>query len=70
MTLPPALRSRFGFGTDANALLILEERDGEFWLRPAAAVALRDIPSELVTTWLEEDEAGMREFQAMNEFPK
>ena len=63
ITLPPALRRRFGLGTE-NPLVIIEERDGELVLRPAVAVAVRDLPKAVVERWIQEDEAGMREFEA------
>jgi AbrB family looped-hinge helix DNA binding protein len=63
VTLPPALRRKFGLGTE-NPLVIIEERDGELVLRPAVAVAVRDLPKAVVERWIQEDEAGMREFEA------
>ena len=64
VTLPPALRRKFGFGAGENPLILIEERDGEIVLRPASAVTVRDIPTEVITGWITEDEAGMREFEA------
>ena len=65
VTLPPALRRKFGFGAGDNPLIIIEERDGEIVLRPASAVTVRDIPTEVITGWINADEAGMREFEAL-----
>jgi bifunctional DNA-binding transcriptional regulator/antitoxin component of YhaV-PrlF toxin-antitoxin module len=65
VTLPPALRRKFGLGTVANPLVLIEERDGELVLRPAAAVAVREISQAVIDGWIAEDEAGMREFEAM-----
>jgi len=45
-------------------LVIIEERDGELVLRPAVAVAVRDLPKAVLERWIQEDEAGMREFEA------
>jgi len=44
--------------------VILEERDGELILRPAAAVPVRDLPASLIEQWIAEDEAGMAQFKA------
>jgi bifunctional DNA-binding transcriptional regulator/antitoxin component of YhaV-PrlF toxin-antitoxin module len=63
VTLPPALRRKFGFDQMENPLVIIEERDGEMILRPAAAVPVRDLPKELIEQWIAEDEAGMAEFE-------
>ncbi len=64
VTLPPALRRKFGFDRMENPLVIVEERDGELILRPAAAVAVRDLPKSVIEGWIAEDEAGMAEFEA------
>ncbi|MDB6135706.1 MAG: hypothetical protein JWM59_3949 [Verrucomicrobiales bacterium] len=64
VTLPPALRRKFGFGSGDNPLVLIEERDGEIILRPASAVTVRDIPAQVIQTWMAEDEAGMREFES------
>jgi hypothetical protein len=47
-----------------NPLVIIEERDGELILRPAAAVPVRDLPKSVIDGWITDDEAGMREFDA------
>ena len=62
VTLPPAMRRKFGFGTGDNPLILIEEREGEIVLRPASAVTVRDIPAHVIQGWITEDEAGMREF--------
>ena len=64
VTLPPALRRKFGLGTTCS-LVIIEERGGELVLRPAAAVTVREIPQEVIAAWIADDEAGMLEFEAM-----
>ncbi len=64
MTLPPALRRKFGLDRMDNPLVIIEERDGELILRPAAAVPVRDLPKSVIDGWIADDEAGMREFEA------
>lgn len=48
-------------------MVILEERDGELVLRPAAAVSLRDLPKGLIEEWIAEDEAGMAAFAASSQ---
>jgi len=53
----------------ANALVIIEEREGELVLRPAAAVPMRDLPSHVIEDWIQEDEAGMRELTALDQSP-
>lgn len=68
LTLPPSLRRRFALES-ANAFVIIEERDGELVLRPAAAVPVRDLPSAVIENWIQEDEAGMREFDALKAAP-
>jgi AbrB family looped-hinge helix DNA binding protein len=65
VTLPPALRRKFGFGAGENPLIVIEERDGEIVLRPASAVTVRDIPAQVIQGWIAEDEAGMREFESL-----
>lgn len=65
VTLPPALRRKFGFGEGENPLVLVEERDGEIVLRPASAVTVRDIPAQVIHGWIMEDEAGMREFESL-----
>lgn len=65
VTLPPALRRKFGFGSGDNPLILIEERDGEVILRPASAVPVRDIPAQVIQGWITEDEAGMREFESL-----
>ena len=47
VTLPPALRRRLGLDTE-NPLVIIEERGGELILRPAVAIAVRDIPEGVI----------------------
>jgi antitoxin PrlF len=64
VTLPPALRRKFGLDRMDNPLVIIEERDGELILRPAAAVPVRDLPKSVIDGWITDDEAGMREFDA------
>ena len=64
VTLPPGLRRRFGFDQMENPLVIIEERDGELILRPAAAIPVRDLPASVIEQWIAEDEAGMAEFTA------
>lgn len=64
VTLPPALRRRFGLDRMENPLILLEERNGELILRPAAAVPTREIPLDVIEGWIADDEAGMREFEA------
>jgi bifunctional DNA-binding transcriptional regulator/antitoxin component of YhaV-PrlF toxin-antitoxin module len=63
LTLPPALRRRLALDR-ANAFVILEERDGELVLKPAAAVPVREIPTAVIEEWIKEDEAGLRDFHA------
>lgn len=46
-----------------NPLVIIEERDGELILRPAAAVPVRDLPASEIKQWIAEDEAGMAKFR-------
>lgn len=65
VTLPPALRRKFGFGAGDHPLVLIEEREGEIVLRPASAVAVRDIPGPLIQGWIAEDEASMREFESL-----
>ena len=65
VTLPPALRRKFGFGAGYNPLILIEEGDGEIILRPASAVTVRDIPEKVIQEWMTEDEAGMRGFESL-----
>lgn len=64
VTLPPALRKKFNLTGNDNALVILEERDGELILSPATAVPIRDIPPEKMALWIEQDEEEMDQFEA------
>ena len=64
VTLPPALRRKYGFDQMENPMVILEERDGELILRPAAAIPVRDLPASLIEQWIAEDEAGLEQFKA------
>jgi AbrB family looped-hinge helix DNA binding protein len=63
VTLPPALRRKLGLEGEA-ALVIIEEREGELVLRPAAAVPVRTVSVQEVEAWIAEDEKGFRRFQA------
>ena len=65
MTLPLALRRKFGLGSVDQPLVVIEERDGELILRAAAEVSVRDLPQSLIEGWVAEDEARMRVFEAM-----
>ena len=65
VTLPPAMRRKFGFGTGDNPLILIEEREGEIVLRPASAVTVRDIPAHVIQGWIMEDEAGIRKFESL-----
>lgn len=69
VTLPPALRRKFGLDRMDNPLVMIEERDGELILRPATAVAVRDLPKGVIEGWIAEDEAGMREFDSVRPSP-
>lgn len=62
ITLPPAIRRKYGLNVDGGALLIVEERDGELVLTPAAALPLRDISEEQLKAWLQSDEEEMQAF--------
>ena len=68
VTLPPALRRKFGFGAGDHPLVLIEEREGKLVLRPASAVTVRDIPAAVIQEWMAEDEAGMREFESHTHF--
>ncbi len=65
VTLPPALRRKWGFGAGEHPLVLIEERDGEIVLRPASAVTVRAIPAPVIQGWITEDEVGMQEFEAI-----
>lgn len=65
VTIPPALRRKLGFGSGENPLILVEERDGAIILRPANAVPLREISTEVIQGWIADDEAGMREFESL-----
>lgn len=64
LTLPPALRRKFGFGEGENPLILIEESEGGLVLRPACAVAVRDIPESVIHGWIAEDETGMQAFDS------
>jgi AbrB family looped-hinge helix DNA binding protein len=64
VTLPPAMRKRLSLMSE-NSMVILEERGDEIVLRPAAVVAVRDLPEALLHRWVQEDEAGMQAFKAL-----
>ncbi len=65
VTLPPALRRKFGFGEGENPLILIEEREGEIVLRPACAVTVRDIPAKMIQEWIADDEAGRKAFESL-----
>ncbi len=67
VTLPPSLRRKYGFDRMENPLVILEERDGELILRPAAAIPVRDLPADVIDQWIAEDEAEMAKFTASDD---
>ncbi|MCX6937315.1 MAG: hypothetical protein NTU80_05370 [Verrucomicrobia bacterium] len=62
LTLPPVLRRKLGLDGIDNPLVIVEERDGGLFLQAAAAVPVRDIPSETLARWIARDEAEMDAF--------
>ncbi|MCF6313762.1 MAG: AbrB/MazE/SpoVT family DNA-binding domain-containing protein [Verrucomicrobiales bacterium] len=62
ITLPPSIRRKYGLDSMDGSLLILEERENELILTPAAAVPLRDIPEKKLKEWLRKDEEEMQTF--------
>lgn len=63
VTLPPALRRKYGL-EEEGALVIIEERSGELVLCPAMAVPLRDFDAEKMASWIKRDEEEMEAFLA------
>ena len=62
VTLPPSIRKKFHLVDNENALVILEEREGELILSPATAVPVRDIPTDKIALWLNQDKEEMAQF--------
>jgi bifunctional DNA-binding transcriptional regulator/antitoxin component of YhaV-PrlF toxin-antitoxin module len=64
LTLPPELRRKMGLDKLRNPMLLVEEREGGFFLHPAATVPMRDIPKAQIQAWIAHDEADMKAFRA------
>lgn len=56
ITLPPEMRRKLGLDTAQHPLMLVELRDGGIFLQPAEAVPVRDIPEEMLQSWIAEDE--------------
>lgn len=53
ITLPAKLRARLGL--KAGGVLLLEERNGEFVLRPAAVMEIENYSDKDIASWDEQD---------------
>jgi bifunctional DNA-binding transcriptional regulator/antitoxin component of YhaV-PrlF toxin-antitoxin module len=62
ITLPPDMRRKLGLDVVENPMMLVELRDGGVFLQPAEALPLRDIPEELLRSWIAEDEKGAEKF--------
>jgi len=56
ITLPPEMRRKLGLDTAQQPLMLVELRDGGIFLQPAEAVPVRDIPEEMLQSWIAADE--------------
>lgn len=56
ITLPPEMRRKLGLDTAQHPLMLVELRDGGIFLQPAEAVPVRDIPEEMLQSWIAADE--------------
>lgn len=59
VTLPPAVRRKFGLEKATNPLLLMEERDGGIFLQPATAIPVRELTRNQIQQWIEDDEKEM-----------
>lgn len=55
-----ALSSSSASATHRNTRLLVEERDGGLFLRPAVAMPARDLPKRQILAWIARDEADMK----------
>lgn len=63
--LPPDILRRLGLDRLSSSMAIVDEREGELSLQPAAAVPTRDNPRETIASWIARDEAAMAEFASV-----
>jgi len=62
ITLPPEIRRSLGLDAAEHPMMLVDLRDGGVFLRPAEALAVRDIPAETLRQWLAEDEQDAEKF--------
>lgn len=60
LTIPLDLRRRLGLDARRNPRLLVEERGGGLFLRPAVALPTRDLPKKQICAWIAQDEADMK----------
>jgi len=65
ITLPAPLRKRLGI--QPGGVIVLEERDGELVLKPAAVVEIRTYSEEDIVAWVEADVLSEEERRAFLE---
>ena len=59
VTLPAAMRKRLGI--KAGGIVVVEDRDGELVIRPAAVVELAAYSDEVIAAWDREDRLSSEE---------
>ena len=59
ITLPAAMRKRLGI--KAGGVVVVEDRDGELVIRPAAVVELAAYSDEVIAAWDREDRLSSEE---------
>ena len=59
VTLPAAMRKRLGI--KAGGVVVVEDRDGELVIRPAAVVELAAYSDEVIAAWDREDRLSSEE---------
>ena len=62
LTLPRDLRRKLGLDHLASPRVLVEEREGGFFLKPVAAIPVRDLPKKTIARWIVRDGAEMAQF--------
>jgi hypothetical protein len=55
-------RRKLGLDVAEHPMMLVELRDGGIFLQPAEAVPVREIPEEILRSWIKEDERDAESF--------